>query len=463
MDLSTIAAIATPSGRAGIGIIKISGPDAVSIASALFRQTAAAGAPARCRFKSHRLYHGFVLDPQSGSVLDEVLLSVMRGPRSYTGEEVVEINTHSGTVVLKAVLDLVLQNGARLAEPGEFTKRAFLNGRIDLTQAEAVIDIINARSEQALALAAAHMGGGLKNRILTIREALVNVMAPLEAAIDFPEDVEPADAGMWAERLRQDVLQPLEALVRAYSSAHFFREGLRLAVVGRPNVGKSSLMNRLVCKERTIVSPYPGTTRDFIEESIEINGIPVVVADTAGLHPTLDPVETIGILKTRDYIDSCDLVLLVLDASTVFDAEDRRIFESVRADRMILVLNKQDLVTAVAGLQLPPDWQGLPQARISALYNQGIDALKDLIATVCTGDARLDIRGRIIPNLRQKRLLEQGLQAARTAAGGFDDGRPCELTAIDLREAANALAEIVGLDAREDILDQIFARFCIGK
>jgi len=470
MDCATIAAIATPPGSAGIGIIKISGPDAVSITSTIFKKTtknaaattgAAVANPAL--WNSHRLYHGHIVDPDGGQTLDEVLLSVMRAPHSYTGEDVAEINTHSGMVVLRAIMDLVLRKGARLAEPGEFTKRAFLNGRIDLTQAEAVIDIITARTGKALEIAAAHIKGEFKECICNARNALLSVITLMEAAIDFPEDVETVQAQAVMATLQGSVANPLTELVAHYHDAHIIRDGLNLVVAGRPNVGKSSLVNRLIQKDRVIVSPIPGTTRDFMEETLNIHGIPVILADTAGLHETQDPVEVLGIQKTRDYISRSDLVLFMVDISTPLGREDFQIFETIKAKNVVLVLNKQDLISSPDLICLPDNWQHLPQVRISALYNQGIDRLKDLIASVSMGDARLDLRVKMIPNLRHKQLLDKALQAVCSALEAIRFDTPSELVVIDLQEATDALADIIGITVKADILDQIFSRFCIGK
>jgi len=470
MNPATIAAIATPPGSAGIGIIKISGPDAVSIASAIFLKTAKKEASAAgsnpgypAQWESHRLYHGHIIDPETGRTLDEVLLSVMRAPHTYTGEDVAEINTHSGMIVLRAIMDLVLRKGARLAEPGEFTKRAFLNGRIDLTQAEAVIDIITARTEKALDIAAAHIKGEFKDCIFNARSALLNVMTLMEAAIDFPEDVESVQIQTVMETLQNAVANPLAELVAHYHNAHILRDGLNLVVAGRPNVGKSSLMNRLIQKDRVIVSPIPGTTRDFIEETLNIHGIPVIIADTAGLHETQDPVEVLGIQKTREYISSSDLVLFMIDASVPLNSEDHQIFEAIKSKSIILVLNKQDLVISPDSACLSKSWQHLPQVRISALYNQGIDRLKDLVASVSMGNTRLDIRAKMIPNLRHKQLLDKGLRAVYDALAAIRADFPPELVVIDLQEATDAMADIIGINVKEDILDQIFSRFCIGK
>jgi len=470
MDCATIAAIATPPGSAGIGIIKISGPDAVSIISAIFKittkntaSTAGFTVDNPALWKSHRLYHGHIVDSDNGRTLDEVLLSVMRAPHSYTGEDVAEINTHSGIFVLRAILDLVLHKGARLAGPGEFTRRAFLNGRIDLTQAEAVIDIITARTAKALDIAAVHIKGEFRDCIWNARNSLLNVITSMEAAIDFPDEVEPVQTQTIIATLQESVIPPLAELVAHYHDAHIIRDGLNLAVAGRPNVGKSSLVNRLIQKDRVIVSPIPGTTRDFIEETLNIHGIPVILADTAGLHETQDPVEVLGIQKTREYINRSDLVLFIVDISTPLVKEDFQIFESVKVKNVILVLNKQDLISNPDAICLPDSWQRLPQVRISALYNQGINRLKDLIASVSMGDPRLDLRVKMIPNLRHKQLLDKALQAVSNALEAIRADTSPELVVLDLQEAIDDLADIIGVNVKTDILDQIFSRFCIGK
>lgn len=471
MECDTIAAIATPMGSGGIGIIKISGKDAFSIAGSIFQRSYDPPDEQQGRIphlfsslRSHRLYHGHIVNTQNGQVLDEVLVSKMKAPRTYTREDVVEINTHSGPVVLGSILDLVLKNGARLAEPGEFTKRAYLNGRIDLTQAEAVIDIINSRTEKSLEIATSQIKGGLKSTIESIRKTLLDILTDAEAAIDFPEDVgetiNPEDV---AEKLEKGVVGILEELVDQYENARYLRDGLKMVVIGRPNVGKSSLMNRLIQEDRVIVTPIPGTTRDLIEETLNIHGIPVVVADTAGLHDTDDPVEVIGIEKTQEYIDGSDLILFMVDASDPLTDEDVKIYETVQHKRLIMVVNKIDLVED--GFQVAPSdpWEKIPSANISALYGRGLSRLKDLIAKLATGDRRLEVQNRIVPNLRHKNALEKSLELAVSAAREVCKGTPFELIAIDIQEAVDRLGEIIGVSAREEIIDQIFSRFCIGK
>ncbi|OGP58924.1 MAG: tRNA uridine-5-carboxymethylaminomethyl(34) synthesis GTPase MnmE [Deltaproteobacteria bacterium RBG_13_49_15] len=459
MDDSTIAAIATPVGCGGIGIIRISGSQAVFIASAVFQPSKAAGP-----FRSHRIYHGHVVNPESGRVLDEVFFLFMRAPRSYTREDVVEIHTHGGPMVLRAVLDLMLKGGARLAEAGEFTKRAFLNGRIDLSQAEAVIDLVQARTEKSLQIAAAQVKGALRHEVESIRKSLMGIQAEYEAAIDFPDETEGiGEAAGVPDRFQNDIIAPLEKMIEHYRTGHVFREGITLVIVGRPNVGKSSLMNCLVRKDRAIVSPMPGTTRDFIEEPLVINGIPVLVVDTAGLQDTHDPVEKIGIEKTMESIRASDLVLFVVEADPGLLPEDRRIFEEIKDKPAILVVNKTDLADPRKELRIPDAWRSLPMVKTSALLHRGIENLKAKIAATVIADGGIQTESPVIPNLRHKNALERALKAVLEAYDGFRTGRSPELVSMDLKEAGDALGGIMGEKADADLLDEIFSRFCIGK
>jgi tRNA modification GTPase len=458
----TIAAIATPAGTGGIGIIKISGTDAVPIAASLFRKRGECESLKTHSFQSHRLYYGHITDPENGRVIDEVLFAPMFAPHSYTREDVVEIHSHSGMAVLNAILNLLLKKGARLAEPGEFTKRAFLNGRIDLTQAEAVIDIINAKTDKSLEIAASQIKGDLKNRVESVSDALLDILTRAEAAIDFPDDVEDImDRDAAAEQIKQQVIDELERLISQYETAHVLRDGLKVVIAGRPNAGKSSLMNCLLQKDRAIVTPIPGTTRDLIEETLNIRGIPVVIADTAGLHDSDDPVEVLGIRKTYEYVQLSDLILFMIDLSRPVTENDHQIYEKICHKNVILVANKSDLVEDEFTPDIPDMWKKIPLVRISALYDQGLDALRDRIASVFTGG--YDREDTVIPNLRHKLALERGLEAANTAVRAVQENIPFELVSIDIRESLDSLGEITGLTASEDILDQIFSRFCIGK
>jgi tRNA modification GTPase len=471
MERDTIAAVATPFGTGGIGIIKISGRDAFSIAKAIFQRSRtvshdASDEPCDHDFslKSHRLYYGHIMHSGTQKVLDEVLLALMKAPLTYTREDVVEINTHSGPVVLASILDLVLKTGARLAEPGEFTKRAYLNGRIDLTQAEAVIDIINSRSEKSLEIAAAQMKGGLKRRVESIRNSLLNILTEIEAAIDFPEDIgDGVDAKSIISRVEQNIISELSNLVERYENGHFLRDGFKMIVVGRPNVGKSSLMNRLIQEDRAIVTPIPGTTRDLIEETLNIRGIPFIIADSAGLHESQDPVEIIGMEKTLDYLRGSDLILFMIDANDPFTQEDQKIYQTINDKRAILVVNKIDLVKDGFELKVPVAWEKMPVSRVSALYGNGLNTLKDVIAQRTLGDAHLEVKDTVIPNLRHKNALLKSLELSISARDEIRKGTSFELIAIDVQEALDRLDEVVGTTVKEDIVDHIFSRFCIGK
>ncbi|MGD8888624.1 MAG: tRNA uridine-5-carboxymethylaminomethyl(34) synthesis GTPase MnmE, partial [Desulfobacterales bacterium] len=452
-----------------------SGPDAVSIATAIFcpidsKSTANTKKrpPTNEKFSdpldSHRLYYGHVVDPESDRVLDEVLLSVMKAPRTYTREDVVEINAHGGPVAVHALLELVLKQGARLADPGEFTKRAFLNGRIDLTQAEAVIDIINARTDKSLHLAAAQIDGRLRRQLESIRDYLIELITRIEAAIDFPEDVEEiVDPPATIKGIKSNTVEPLRRLIQHHTEGNVLRDGFKVAVVGRPNVGKSSLLNCLLQKDRAIVTSVPGTTRDTIEETLNMAGLPVIIADTAGLHDTNDPIESIGIEKTLENVNGADLVLFMVEAHVPPTAEDAYIFEKIQSKPYIIVVNKIDLVQ---GENLPALTSfGLEHrnVHISALYDRGIDLLKQQIVETAFGKDPIAIDERIVPNLRHKLLLEDSLQATETIVSGMNNGIPMELIAIHLQEAIDSLGEILGVTLKPDLLDRIFSRFCIGK
>lgn len=499
MENDTIAAISTPIGSGGIGIIKMSGKKALSIATSIFKRSSnkirkistsvskqrlnspllteglaneleTELTPFGCKLhpacggelQSHRLYHGNILNPENAKPIDEVLLSVMKAPHSYTKEDVVEINVHSGIVVLKTILDLVLSKGARLAEPGEFTKRAFLNGRIDLTQAEAVIDLINAKSSKALEIANAQTGGELRFYIQDIIKALTEILIKIDAAIDFPEDVEILDLKTAICAIERDIIQALKKLIADYDEGHVLREGLRVVIAGRPNVGKSSLMNQLLKKDHAIVTSVPGTTRDILEETLIISGIHTIITDTAGLHDSDDPVEMIGMKKTREKIKGADVILFMVDAVTSFIKTDYEIYESIKEIPVILVINKIDLVSEDCDTKINDELKMLPVARISALYNIGIDSLKEKIKNIFknkTNHYSFDI----IPNMRQKIALDKSIYSIELFVNGLQSGLPFEIVSIDLKDAIESLKEVLGLKIKEDILDQIFSRFCVGK
>ena len=475
MENSTIAAIATPGGRGGIGIIKLSGPRAVSIATTIFSpagsklkctpgDTPYTKDNSQCGLQSHRLYLGHIIDPANRRIVDEVLLCVMKAPRSYTKEDVVEINAHGGQIAVTAILELVLRQGGQIAEPGEFTKRAFLNGRIDLTQAEAVIDVINARTDKSLQAAATLVGGQLKKSVEQIREFLLEFLTRVEAGIDFPDDVaDIEDLQVAAGEINMGVIQPLKQLIQHHRDGNILREGLKVAVVGRPNVGKSSLLNRLLQKDRAIVTSVPGTTRDTIEETLSIKGFPVILADTAGLHDTNDPIETLGIEKTMKNIADADMIVFMVEAHRSLTKEDFEIYKKVHSKPFVMAINKIDLVNGKNPVVLPDSWTGKDCVEISALYDRGIENLKQKMIFTGFGKDPIGIEAAIVPNLRQKRLLESSLRESEIIRRELKNNTPMELIAIHLQEAIDFLGQILGTNIKVNVLDQIFSRFCIGK
>jgi tRNA modification GTPase len=467
---STIAAVASPAGTGGISIIRISGPSSIPIAASIFRSASKKDSrqPPPDSLASHRLYYGHIFDHHAGRALDEVLLGVMRAPRSYTREDVVEVNCHGGPAAVRAILDLILRKGARLAEPGEFTRRAFLNGRIDLTQAEAVIDIINARTDQAFEAAVVQANGALRQELERVREALIEILTRNEAAIDFPEeeDVGPDDdASQMAQSLRQNAVRAMEQLLHNYRDGRSIREGLTVAIVGRPNVGKSSLMNRLLGRERAIVTPHPGTTRDAIEDELVLKGVSVRLWDTAGLHQdSADPVEAIGIQKSLDCIDHSDLLLFVLEAHRPVAAEDIAIYSKIRSRPLVFVLNKVDLVAgSLRPCRYPWDQADCASVSVSALTGRGLEDLRGTILKHAGGDGCLEKVPAVIPNLRQKSLIEECLRSAEAAAERLGNHESPELVDVYLKQAIDKIDEILGSGAKTDIIDRIFSRFCIGK
>lgn len=459
MDSDTIAAIATPAGQGGIGIVKISGPKACALVNVLLRTSK--GLPTQ---HSHRLFRGFVIDPETQKVIDETLFAVMKAPHTYTREDILEIQAHGSRCGLHKILELVLKQGIRMAEPGEFTKRAFLNGRIDLAQAEAVAEVISAQTTEGLELATKQLTGDLSRAIQAIRTPIKDLLVEVEAAIDFPEDVEEIiQAEHFAAEIEQKVVGPMEKLLAHYDEGHVYREGVSAIIIGRPNVGKSSLLNRFLKKQRAIVTTIPGTTRDFIEETVNIKGIPLRLIDTAGLHDTEDTLEAMGIALTRQRLDKADIVLFMVDCSAPVTGEDLKIFNMVKNRKTILVINKKDLPPHEPIPSLIKRFAGVPSVRISALLDEGMETLKTAVVSLATDQTGpADLPG-IVPNLRHKLALERALSASKTAAEGLRTNRPAELVAIDLKEALDALGEVIGVTTTEDILDAIFSRFCIGK
>jgi len=452
----TIAAIATPIGEAGLAVIRISGSEALTVADKIFRPGGKHSSMPSCA-PTHSLHYGHVI--RNGATVDEVLIAVMHAPRTFTREHVVEITCHGGLLPAKTVLDAVLEAGARTALPGEFTRRAFLNGRIDLAQAEAVADLIYARTELALTAANEQLSGKLSQRINQLRDDLLRALAHIEAHIDFPdEDITPDTRQGLLERLQRGI-QLMDDLLRTANEGQLLRRGIRLAIVGRPNAGKSSLLNQLLGHDRAIVSTIAGTTRDTIEETANVRGIPVIFVDTAGLREGRDEIEVEGIRRSHKAISRADLVLHVLDGSEPHTGTDEAYLAELAGKRRIAVLNKSDLPQ---GLSLPPELTESAVA-VSCRTGAGIEALKDRIKeTVWAGEIHSEMLQAMI-NSRHEDALKRARVAVENAAKGLHSDQTLEIVAMELRIGVNAIGEIVGKTTTEDLLDSIFSQFCIGK
>jgi tRNA modification GTPase len=458
-DGATIAAIATPPGPGGIGIIRISGPEAKPILTRLFR-------PRKERpLTSHQLTYGWLINPANDRPLDEVMAVFMQAPHSYTREDVIEIQCHSSYLVLQEILALVLKAGAVLAEPGEFTKRAFLNGRIDLTQAEAVIELLQAKTGEGLQIALSQLQGGLHDQIADLREALIAIRAVIEVAIDFPdEDVEIIKPREMLDNLQTNIITPLSELIDAAERGKIFREGISVVIMGRPNVGKSSLLNSLLKEDRAIVTEIPGTTRDIIEEYLNIKGIPVRIIDTAGIRETAETVEEIGIKKARQKQESADLVLMVVDSASALTDEDLALAESIGGQPAILVLNKTDLVDEQDLQPYRDALSGFTQVEISAKTHAGLAGLEEAIFAKVSGSSEhWDPGHTAVPNVRHVNSLTGALAASHQLAEALQVNLPPDLLAIEVQSALDHLSDIIGETTTEDILDMIFTRFCLGK
>ncbi|MFH2011492.1 MAG: tRNA uridine-5-carboxymethylaminomethyl(34) synthesis GTPase MnmE [Pseudomonadota bacterium] len=458
IDEDTIAAIATPFGTGGIGIIKISGPKSFEIAKNIFRSKTQSS-----ELKPYHLHYGEAIDTQDSSVIDEVLLSFMQKPASYTKEDVVEINCHSGILVLQKILETVLKEGCRLAEPGEFTKRAFINGRIDLSQAEAVADIVNSKTIASLKVASEQLKGALSKEIIRIKEDLTNILTYIEASIDFPEEdiatIPPQELLIKVKGLMDNI----ETLIYSYEEGRFYREGISAVIIGKPNVGKSSLLNALLKEKRAIVTSIPGTTRDIIEEAISVKGLPLKIIDTAGIGDAKDIIEEEGIRLAKEKLVSADLVILVIDISRDFTQENHDIIAELADKKVIIALNKIDLVPESSISMAKDNLKNYSVTPISALYSQGIEALKESIFSSIVRH-KLDAHPSVfVTNVRHKIALEKALENLAHARESIIKEMSQEFTALDVRLSLRCLGEIVGETTAESILDRIFSEFCIGK
>lgn len=461
----TIAAIATPAGEGGVGIARISGKNALAVADKIFRARQKKFSLSEA--KPQRFYYGWVVDSE-GEVADEVLLVVFKSPHSYTGEDVAEIHGHGGMRSLRAVLELILRSGARMAEPGEFTKRAFLNGRMDLTQAEAVLDTIRAKTDLALKAAMRQLEGALSKAVHSIKDDLMKMAAHMEASLDFPEE----DLGIYSSEDFQNgfktAKEKIETLLASFAKGELVRNGVLVVIVGKPNVGKSSLLNALLERDRAIVSEIPGTTRDVIEEEIEFDGIPIRVADTAGLFLSEEPLTKAGMERTRRYLNEGHLFLWVLDGADGISKDDEAVFSELSAKPVIAVFNKLDLFRReIKPERLKKELSGkfklsASPCLVSAKTGQGIDGLKKTIVE-CVGGKKMESESLLLTRLRHKRALEESLEALKNAQAAFLDRASLELVTIDLKRSLDALREMTGEIYTEEILDMIFGEFCIGK
>jgi tRNA modification GTPase len=455
----TIAAISTPFGVSGIGIVRVSGSLAESIARRLFKPKSEP-----FQFISHHIHYGEIVDPQKGDSIDEVLLVLMKAPKTYTREDILEIHCHGGYFILQKILELVLREGTRMAHPGEFTKRAFLSGRIDLTQAEAVIDLINAKTMASLEIANQQLRGNFFRELNSLKEGMIERLALIEAHLDFPEEeIEPISLGKMKHSI-MEMIKKLDEWIGSYEEGRIFREGISCAIVGKTNVGKSSLLNVLLKEERAIVTPIPGTTRDLIEEVLNINGVPLRLIDTAGLRKATDSIELEGVKRAKARVAEADFILLMVDGSRPLDIDDLEIFEEVKEKKRVVVLNKKDLPSVILPYEMKNRFPEDPIISISALKHEGIEGLKEAIYTsLIHREMRPSPEYLIIANVRHKRALHQVKESLSNALRGLEKGTSLEFIAFEMRSALEALGEMVGETTPEEVLNRIFEQFCVGK
>ena len=475
MHNDTIAAIATPPGVGGVGIIRVSGSEAFeTVLPLLKRPGGATGLP-----PSHKLTYGHIIDPKSQEILDEVLVAFMHAPHTYTREHVVEIQGHGGPLILRRILRAVLAQGARMANPGEFTMRAFLNGRLDLAQAEAVMDLIESETEAGQRLALQQLQGRISEQVQQARHTILGVIARIEASIDFPEDDIPTPQAQELSPLIADAQKQVSLLLAGSDQGRLYRQGLRTAIIGRPNVGKSSLLNAFLRTERAIVTPIAGTTRDTVEEVANLRGIPLHLIDTAGITPTDDPVERIGVQRSRAAAESADVVLLVFDASEPLTEQDRQVCAEVQAmgfnvqaadeetttrkRPVLLILNKSDLEQKIEISELQKLWPEGIFIYTSTLSDVGLQQLEDTLAQHVLAGRNLYSESVLITSTRHQEALRRANEHLTASFGSLEQNVPLDFVSIDLRAAYDSLGEVTGETASEDLLDKIFSEFCIGK
>lgn len=456
----TIAAIATPLGAGGIGIIRMSGQDALSIADKVFKSKSKKVLQEQ---RSHTIHYGWIIDPDTEEVIDEVLMMLMKGPNTYTREDVIEINCHGGMIVIQKILQLLLKNGAQLAEPGEFTKRAFLNGRIDLSQAEAVIDIINAQTELSLQSSISQLGGTLSQKVKNLRQELLEMIAHIEASIDYPEyDMEELTYEMIQNKTKM-LLDQVNDFIRTADTGRMIREGIQTVIIGKPNVGKSSLLNALLREQRAIVTDIPGTTRDVLEEYITIQGVPLKLMDTAGIRETADVVEQIGVEKSKEWMTKSDLVLVMMDASTKFTTEDHEIFKLIEGKRCLVLINKTDLPRKLDIKQVFAYVDKEQVLELSVKEGEGMDQLENRLREMFFA-GEINVKDDVfITNVRHKDALVKAKSSLETVLETIELEMPEDCLSIDLQSAYEYLGEITGETVGESIIHQIFSQFCLGK
>lgn len=457
----TIAAIATPFGNAAIGVVRISGPDATAVAEKLF--TPLSGKRV-CQLKARTAHLGRITEPDSGDTVDTCILTLYRSPRSYTGEDMVELSCHGGAVLLRHVLTLCLKAGARLAEPGEFTKRAFLNGKIDLSQAEAVMDAISAQTTASLKIAVAQLEGRLAQRLSPVRTSLLAMLSEIEASIDFPDDVDEPDPSKLHAQI-QAAVSTIDSLLATAETGRIYRDGVAVVLAGKPNVGKSSLLNALLRDPRAIVTDIPGTTRDVISESMNLRGIPIRLLDTAGLRPAKDPVEVVGVERTRSSLRDADLVVLVMDRSAPLEQSDLAAWREVQTKRLVIAANKSDLPPAWSEAELRsflPVPDSVPVVDTCALDPIGVPALEEAMFSTILGSPTSPDEI-YVSNVRHRTALEAARSSLLEAQATLSSGLPLDLLASDIREAADAVARVTGESVSDEVIEAIFSRFCVGK
>lgn len=460
LEFETIAAISTPPGEGAIGIVRLSGEEAIEIANRIYQL----GSKQLVNQDSHTIHYGHIINPKTNKMIDEVMVTVMRGPKTFTREDIVEINCHGGIIGVNNVLQTVLQNGARLAEPGEFTKRAFLNGRIDLSQAEAVMDLIRAKTDKAMHVALDQLDGNLSNLIRNLRTEILDTLAQVEVNIDYPEydDVEEMTAKLLIEKAKQ-VKAQIQQLLETASQGKILREGLATAIIGRPNVGKSSLLNYLLKEEKAIVTDIAGTTRDVIEEYVSVRGVPLKLIDTAGIRETEDIIERIGVERSRKALVDADLILLVFNQSEPLTDEDKALIEATDQNNRVVILNKMDLPTQLDLEELEALVGKETIVKTSVLTQMGVDVLEKKIADLFFSGNTGEKDATYVSNVRHIALLNDAEEALDDVIDGIESGMPVDLVQIDMTRCWDLLGEITGDSVQDELLTQLFSQFCLGK